>query len=75
VDEVGFLSPYSGYGVLCQSSDRGIGLSGRRKEAMDERGCNYYIVIREATRKMAASHTRQERQKYILDTILILSHV
>ena len=37
--------------------------------------CDSYIVIREATRKMAASHTRQERRKYILDTILILLHV
>ena len=52
-----------------------VSLSGQRKEATDEKGCDCYIVIREATRKMAASHTRQEGRKYILDTILILSHV
>jgi hypothetical protein len=40
-----------------------------------KRECDCYIVIREATREMAASHTRQEVRKYILDTILILSHV
>lgn len=52
-----------------------VGLSGQGKEAMDEKGCDCYIVIRKATKEMAASHTRQEGRKYILDTILILSHV
>ena len=52
-----------------------VGLSGQRKEEWTKEDCGSYIVIREATRKMAASHTRQERRKYILDTILILLHV
>jgi len=74
--KMGLLSPYSGYGNFMSIGRQGeVGLSGQRKEAMDVRGCDYYNDIREATRKMAASHTRQEGRKYILDTILILSHV